>query len=311
MSEKMKVGFIGLGMMGKPMAKRVLGAGFPLTVHDVRPEPVEELVKEGAKKASSPKEVAQVTDVVLTSLPTLEACEQVYRGANGLLKGGRAGQTFVETSTTPPSVVRSLSEEARKQGIVLFDAAMYSRSMFHPGLFELTADQIAAKGLITLLVGGDPAEIERVRPVLSTFGNPILHLGPVGSGELAKVLANALVHAFFTVTCEVFAVGAKAGMDMRKLHEIMSKTGPKSWVIDNVITQYLEKGTGKMMRTEVAVKDSESMLQLGRELGVPLLMQSLKHSYYEWAKNSGLKDRPWDEMLKLWEEVIGRPIRFS
>ena len=97
-------------------------------------------------------------------------------------------------------------------------------------------------------------------------------------------------------------------MDIEKLLQIMGKVGSKSWIVEHAIPAYLENGAGRMMRTEVALKDSQSMLDLGRELGVPLLMQSLKHSYYEWANHSGLKDRPWDEMLTLWEGVIGKSL---
>jgi 3-hydroxyisobutyrate dehydrogenase-like beta-hydroxyacid dehydrogenase len=311
MTKKIRVGFIGLGMMGKPMSTRVLAAGYPLTVLDVRPEPMEVLVKAGAKKAGSPKEVAAVSDVVVTSLPTLKVCEEVYLGSDGLLKGARAGTILVETSTVTPSLVKRFYEEAKKQGVAVVDAAMQARSTFHEGLMVLKADEIAARGLITIQMGGDPEDVEKVRPILSAFGNPILHLGPIGSGTMAKVIQNAVIHANFCVACEVLAVAAKAGMDIRKLVGIMGKVGSRSFIIDNVIPLYLEKGIGRVMRTEVAVKDSQAMLELGRELGVPLLMQSLKHSYYEWASHSGLKDRPWDEMFKLWEGVIGKPIKFD
>jgi 3-hydroxyisobutyrate dehydrogenase-like beta-hydroxyacid dehydrogenase len=311
MTNKTRVGFIGLGMMGSPMSKRILAAGYPLTVHDIRPEPVADLVQAGAKQADSPKAIAEVSDVVLTSLPTLQASEDVYLGDRGLLQGARAGMILVETSTVSPRVVKRFAEEAETRGVAVVDAALYARSSFHPGLLELKADEVAAKGLVTVQVGGAPNEVEKVRAILSTFGNPILHLGPIGSGMMAKVIQNAVTHANFCVACEALAVAAKADMDIKKLLQIMGKVGSKSWIVENAIPAYLENGTGRMMRTEVAVKDSQSMLELGRELGVPLLMQSLKHSYYEWAHHSGLKDRPWDEMLTLWEGVIGKAIRFE
>ena len=220
MNDKMRVGFIGLGMMGKPMSKRVLAAGFPLTVHDIRPEPVEELVKAGANKAVSTKEIAEVSDVVLTSLPSLEACNETYLGDHGLLKGARKGQILVETSTLPPSVVRRFADEANKQGVVVIDAALIARTTFHPGLSKFKADEIAAQGLVTVMVGGNAADVEKVRPVLATFGNPIFDVGPVGSGEMIKVLSNATAHAYFVVALEVLAVAAKAGVNLKKLEEI-------------------------------------------------------------------------------------------
>lgn len=309
MTGKARVGFVGLGMMGNPMSRRVLAAGYPLTVYDIRPEPVEELVKAGATGAESPKAVAELADIVLTSLPTLQASEDVYLGSQGLLQGARAGTILVETSTVSPTVVKGFAEAAGAQGVAVVDAALYARSSFHPGLLELKANEVAARGLVTVQVGGEPEQVEKVRPVLSTFGNPILYLGPIGSGMMAKVIQNAVTHANFCIACEVLAVAAKADMDIEKLLQIMGKVGSKSWIVENAIPAYLESGTGRMMRTEVALKDSQSMLDLGRELGVPLLMQSLKHSYYEWANHSGLKDRPWDEMLTLWEGVVGKSIK--
>ena len=245
------------------------------------------LVKASADKADSPKEVAAVSDVVLTCLPTLKASEEVYLGTDGLLKGVRAGTILVETSTVPPSLMKRISAKAEKKRAAVVDASLQSRSTFHKGLMKLTADEVAAKGLITVQVGGDPKDLEKVRPIIATFGNPILHLGPIGSGMMAKVIQNAVIHANFCVACEVIAVAAKAGIDIKKLVEIMGKVGSRSFIVENVIPLYLEKGIGRTMRTEVALKDSQAMLDLGRELGVPLLMQSIKHSYYEWAKNSG------------------------
>ena len=308
MSEKPRVGFIGIGMMGKPMSKRILQAGYPLTVHDARPEPVEEMVREGATKAGTPKEIAEVSDVVLTSLPTLQACEEVYLGSNGLLKGARAGEILVETSTVPPSLVKRFAEAASEKGVSVIDAPLIAGGRVGlPG----SSDEIAAQGRILVVVGGNPEEVKKVWPILETFGNPVLHMGSLGAGALTKVLVNAVAHNNFAVACEALAVGAKAGADMRNLYEVISQSAGRSGVLENVALQYLQNGKCRVMRTEVAVKDSESMLEAARELGVPVLIQSISHAYYEWAQHSGLKDRPWGEMLEMWEGVIGKPIRFA
>ena len=124
-------------MLGKPMSKRLLAAGYPLTVHDIRPDPVEELVRQGAKRADRPKEIAQVSDVVITSLPSLKACEEVYLGKDGLLKGASKGEILVETSTVTPSLVRRFSEEAKKQQVAVVDAPLITFNYYHPGLPSL------------------------------------------------------------------------------------------------------------------------------------------------------------------------------
>jgi 3-hydroxyisobutyrate dehydrogenase-like beta-hydroxyacid dehydrogenase len=312
MNDKMRVGFIGLGMMGKPMSKRVLAAGYPLTVHDLRPEPVEELVKAGARKATNPKEMAEVSDVVLTSLPSLEACEEIYFGAHGLLKGARKGLILVETSTVPPSMVKRYANEANKQGVVVIDAPLLAGTTFHPGLAKFKADEIAAQGLVSVMIGGDTADVEKVRPVLATFGNPIFHVGPVGSGEMIKVLTNAVSHAYFVVALEVVAVAAKAGVDLKKLDEIFRHTKASSSAMNDAIPYYLKNGKGRLMNIGSAIKDSEAMLEVAREVDVPVLIQSVNHAYYEMAmQRSGSRDGAGDgELMKLFESFIGKPLRF-
>ena len=310
MSQKVRVGLIGLGMIGNPMSKRILAAGYPLTVCDIRPEPVEEIVSKGAAKAKTAKEVAQVSDIVLTSLPSLAACEDVYLGSNGLLKGAREGEILVETSTVPPSMVRRFSDEAGKQGVAVIDAALQTKTNYHEGLFKLKANEIVAKGLVHVMVGGDADTLERARPILATFGNPIIHFGPVGSGEMIKVIGNAATHAVFVMLCEILGVGVKADVDAKLLLDYLGKIPSTSHFIENTIPHYMETGTGSMMLLEPCLKDAESILQLGREFSVPMLLQSITHDYYQMAQCFGAKDRPWDgEVLKLWESLIGRSIR--
>ncbi|MBI4191811.1 MAG: NAD(P)-dependent oxidoreductase [Betaproteobacteria bacterium] len=313
MNDKMRVGFIGLGMLGKPISKRVLAAGYPLTVYDIRSEPEEELVKAGARKTTNPKEMAEVSDVVLTSLPSLEACEEIYFGAHGLLKGARKGLILVETSTVPPSMVKRYVNEADKLGVVVIDAPLMARTTFHPGLAKFKADEIAAQGLVTVMVGGDKANVEKVRPVLATFGNPIFHVGPLGSGEIIKVFNNAVTHAYFAAALEVLAVAAKAGVDLKNLEEIFRNTSAMSGPLNDALAYNLQHGKGKLMNIGSAIKDSEAMLELAREHDVPVLIQSVNHAYYEMAmQKSGSKDGPGDgDLVKLFESYIRMPLRFE
>ncbi|MCO5063523.1 MAG: NAD(P)-dependent oxidoreductase [Rhizobiaceae bacterium] len=313
MSEQVKVGLIGLGMMGKPMALRILGGGYPLTVFDVRPEPIKELVDAGATSAGSPKEVAERCDVILTSLPTIKACEAVYFGDTGLLKGARKGQVLVETSTVPPHIVRRVADEAEKLGVGAIDAALLSRTKFHPGLSQLKSFEVVAKGQLTVMIGGKPEDIEKARPVLSTFADPLFEMGPIGSGVLIKVLNAALTHAYFAIACEVMAVARKSGIDLRKLEEIFRNTSAYSGALNNNMPHYLETGKGKMMSIESAIKDSEAILEVARELNIPLLMQSVNHAYYEMAlQKGGSRESAWDgELMKLWEGFIGQDMRFD
>ena len=312
MSDMARVGFIGLGMMGKSMSQRVLAAGYPLTVYDIRPEPVEALVKAGAKKAANAREIADSSDIVLTSLPTLAACEETYFGTNGLLKGARKGMIFVETSTVTPDTVKRYASEAGKLGAVVVDAAMLARTTFHPGLDKFKADEIVAQGLVTVMIGGEVADVERVRPVLATFGNPLFHVGPLGSGEMIKVLNNATSHAYFVVVLEVLSVAAAHGVDLKKLEEIFRNTSAASCAMNDVAPHFLKNGKGKLMNIGAAIKDADAMLEIARQVDVPVLMQNINHAYYEMAiQKSGSKDGSGDgELMKLFEGFIRKPLRF-
>jgi 3-hydroxyisobutyrate dehydrogenase-like beta-hydroxyacid dehydrogenase len=312
MAQKPRVGFIGLGMMGKPAAHRVLAAGYPLTVHDVRSEPMDELVRAGAIAGATPAEVAQTSDIVLTSLPTIEACESVYFGKDGLLQAGRRGLTLVETSTVTPRFVRTYAEEGAKSGTAIVDAALLGRTTFHPGLDKLKSNEIVAAGLVTVMMGGDDADVARVKPVIETFGNPIYHMGALGAGEMIKVLNNAMSHAYYVVALEVISVAAKSGVDMRKMMEIFRNTSASSCATNDVLPHYLANGSGKLMNIGSAIKDADAMLELARAVDVPVLMQNINHAYYEMAiQRTGTKTQSGDgELAKLFEGFIHMPLRY-
>jgi len=309
---KPSVGFIGLGMMGEPMSKRIVDAGFPVTVFDVRPGQVEKLVKAGAKSARNAREIAEASDIVLTSLPTLAACEETYFGENGLLKAARKGLTLVETSTVTPTVIQGYASEANPKGVAIVDAALLARTTFHPGLDKLKANEIAAQGQVTVVIGGDTGDVERVKPVLSAFGNPLFHMGPLGSGVMIKVLNNATSHAYFVVILEVLAVAAKSGVSLAKLEEIFRNTTACSAPLNDVAAYYLKHGKGKLMNIGSAIKDSEAILEIARQVEVPMLMQNVNHAYYQMAmQRTGSKDGSGDgELMKLFEGFIHMDLRF-
>ena len=310
MNGKMRVGFVGVGMMGKPMASRILKAGYPLTVYDIRPEAVKEFVGLGAKSAKSAKEIAEVSDICFTSLPSIAAWEDVYFGSNGLLKGARKGEILVDTSTVAPSLTRKIYDEAKKQGVEVMDAALQSGTLYHEGLFKLKANEVVERGQVTVMVGGDPETVEKARPVIASFGDPIIYFGPVGSGELIKVVGNAMTHAAFAMLCEFVAVAMKSGIDVKRLLDYLAKISSMNRLIEYTIPSYMESGKGRMMRLEPCLKDCESMLQVAKDCSMPMLFQSITNDYYLWAESLGSKDLPWDEeLMKVWEGLIGKPVR--
>src|SRR5215207_6656253 len=186
---KVSVGFVGLGIMGRPMARNVLAAGYEMVVYDLVPDPVNELIAAGATAANSPAEVATATDIVLLCLPDSPDVEAAMTGRQGLLTGPRADQIVVDMSTISPVTARTLAEKAASQGVTLLDA-------------PVSGGQVgAANGTLSIMVGGDAEALEYVRPILSAMGKTILHLGDSGAGQVAKA-CNQLVIA---VTIEAVA----------------------------------------------------------------------------------------------------------
>lgn len=295
-----KVGFIGLGRAGKPMARRILRAGFSLTVYDIHSEPVDELAKEGAGKARSPKEVAEASDVVLTCLPHPKVSEEVFLGKDGLLAGAKKGDILVEASTVPPSFVVYLANAAKEKGVKLIDVSLSGASPtpIAGGQF------LAAAGKLVLMIGGDKETVERVRPILQTFGESLLHMGEIGQGAVAKVVNNAMGQANFVSACEALAAGVKAGGDPKLLYKAISLSSGQSYTFNAIMRDYIEGRKSGIMSTDLAYKDSEAILQLGREVGVPMWMHSAKLAFFEAARIAGYGDNPWVETMKIWEDML-------
>ena len=173
---KMKVGFVGLGEMGKWMAINVAKAGFPLTVYDIRPEPLKELIQQGAAAGSSPVEVAKKSECVLLSLPDTEVVEPIILGENGLIQGLAPGSIVVDASTVDYLATLRIEKQLRDKGITLIDAPV-------SGLEARAKD-----GTLTIMVGGDPAAFEKVRSLLSAMGKDIIYMGKSGNGQLSKLI---------------------------------------------------------------------------------------------------------------------------
>ena len=177
-----RIGFIGLGIMGKPMAKNLIKAGFPLTVHNRSRAKVDELVKEGAAAANSPAEVASSADIVITMLPNSPDVELVALGANGLKSGAKSGQLFIDMSTINPVISQKIANELAPAGVAMVDAPVSG------------GEKGAIEGTLSIMAGGKPEDFERALPVFNALGKTITHMGPLGTGGFTK-LANQIIVA--------------------------------------------------------------------------------------------------------------------
>src|SRR5581483_8713764 len=198
------IGFIGLGLMGRPMAKNLLKAGYSLVVHNRSQGPVQDLVAAGAKAASSPADVARQAGVIITMLPDGPDVQLVLAGPNGVFEGLRQGSVLIDMSTISPVIAKELAAEAARRGASMLDA-------------PVSGGEIGAiNATLSIMVGGDAATLERVRPILAAMGKNIVHIGESGAGQLCKACNQLVIGGSLAAVSEAFAPARKAGWTRRR-----------------------------------------------------------------------------------------------
>jgi len=259
-----KVGFIGLGMMGKPMAKCILKAGFPLTVFDAVPAPVEEMRGLGAAVASSPKEVARASDIVITMVRDDAQTQQIVLDKSGVLEGAKAGSAIILMSTLSPLFCQRVAAEASKKGVGVLDAPVSGSA------------PAAEAGTLAIMVGGKEELLKECRPVLEAMGKNIFYFGNVGMGEAAKLANNTIVLVNIFAATEGLALGVKAGIDIKRLLEMIKVSTGNSWVIERWdLIAGLKKSYKPGATMDIMYKDMSLALKLAKELNVDMPLANL------------------------------------
>ncbi len=205
-----RVGFVGLGIMGKPMARNLMRAGYHLTVHNRSPRKAEELGDEGATVADSPQEVAAQSDIVITMLPGPPEVREVVAGRKGLLRGAREGSLIVDMSTSSAALARELFREARKKEVGMLDAPVSG------------GDVGAQQGTLSIMAGGEREDFERARPLFEAMGETVMHAGPAGAGQTAKAANQVVVALVIQAVSEALVLGAGGGVAPEKVLEVLS-----------------------------------------------------------------------------------------
>ncbi len=260
MSER--IGFIGLGIMGKPMAQHLLNAGYPLTVLDVVKPAVDELVALGAKSVASPKEVAAQSDVVITMLPDSPQVEEVVFGANGLLEGMRAGMLVIDMSTIMPSVARKVTEATRAKGADALDA-------------PVSGGEVGAKNAsLTIMVGGSQAAFDRAKPIFEKMGKNITLVGQAGAGQITKAANQIIVGVTIAAVSEALLLAAKAGADPAKVREALMGGFASSRILEVHGPRMIQRTFAPGFKIKLHRKDMNIVLNTARECGVSLPMSS-------------------------------------
>lgn len=278
-----RIGFIGVGTMGKPMAANLLRAGHVLTVFDLNPEPLEELAKLGAEPAGTAAAAVAGADVAITMVPSSPHVEAAVLGPGGVLEGLKPGRTLIEMSTIDPLVTRRVAQVAAERGITMLDAPV-------SGSLPKATD-----GTLTIMVGGPKEAFEACLPILKAMGQNIFHVGEVGMGETVKLCNNLIAAISQIAMSEAFAIGVAAGADPRTLHQVISASSGDCWVLRTrpphpglVENAPVDQDWAPGFMVDLMLKDIGLALSLARGVGATSLLGALTQQLYAAASQAGL-----------------------
>ena len=287
------VGFIGLGNMGNPMASNVLKNGFPLTVFDKNPKAMQNLVEAGAKGAASPKEVTGAAEVVLTCLPGSPEVEGLYLDGGGLIDLATSGSVLVDMSSVLPSTPRKLEPRAKERGVQFLEA---------PVSGGVTGARAATLAIMT---GGDPAVLERVRPILRAMGPNIYHVGTAGSGNTMKAINNMMSSVNALAMMEGMMLGLKAGLDLKTMAEIVKSSSGNSNALARVDRALIPRNFEPGFKVQLMNKDLETFNTIAKELHVPVSFSNIAQRYQQTALAAGLGEKDTSVIFTLIERLAG------
>jgi 2-hydroxy-3-oxopropionate reductase len=253
-----RVGFIGLGIMGKPMARHLLDAGFPLTVHSRSPGPVDELVEAGASRAASPAEVAAASDIVVTMLPDTPDVEQVLFGPKGVASAAAAGSLVIDMSSIDPIPSRSFAERLTAQSVDMLDAPVSG------------GEKGAIDAVLSIMVGGSPEAFLRATPLFAAMGRNIVHVGPSGAGQIAKACNQLVVAATIEAVAEALVLAERAGVDAAKVREALLGGFAGSKILEVHGQRMLDRAFEPGFRARLHRKDARIVLDTAKEVGAPV-----------------------------------------
>jgi 4-hydroxybutyrate dehydrogenase / sulfolactaldehyde 3-reductase len=294
----MKVGFIGLGVMGAPMALNILKRGHELTVFDTNPQALARLVQAGAKQAGTAREVGAASDIVVTMLPEPQHVEQVVLGPNGLAEGLRAGGIVIEMSTIDPNTSRRVGDVLRQRGMELVDSPVGKTS------------EHAATGTLTLMVGGNREAIERATPVLNCMGTDTYYCGGPGTGHAMKMTNNLLATTIMIANTEALAIGAKNGLTLELMQEVMRTT--MAWNQQLAVAMPKKAFLGDDspgFAIRLACKDVRLACEAADLMGFEASVGRGAQATMERAMAQGLGDRDTAALMFLREKALGIEIR--
>ncbi len=292
-----KIGFIGLGIMGKPMARNLLKAGYPLTVYDIVPDKAEEVVEAGAEASSSSKEVAEKSEVIITMLPNSPDVKEAVLGKNGVLEGAKPGTILIDMSSIAPLASKEVAEKAKEKGVTVLDAPVSG------------GEPKAIEGTLAIMVGGPQETFDEVEDILSVMGASVTRVGEIGSGNMTKLANQIIVALNIAAMSEAMVLAAKAGVNAEKVFQAIRGGLAGSTVLDAKMPLVLEGNFKPGFRIELHIKDLANALDTAQEVGVPVPLSSAVMEVMQALKVDGKGADDHGGIIQFYEKLAKVQVR--
>ncbi len=292
-----KVGFIGLGIMGKPMAKNLLKAGYSLVVYDIVKAAADELTAAGAEQGSSPKDVAQKTDLIITMLPNSPHVKEAVLGKNGVAEGIKAGTILVDMSSIAPLASKEIAEELKKAGGIMLDAPVSG------------GEPKAIDGTLSIMVGGPQDAFEKVESVLKVMGSSVVLIGEIGSGNMTKLANQIIVALNIAAMSEAMVLATKAGVNPEKVYQAIRGGLAGSTVLDAKAPMVLNRNFKPGFRIELHIKDLMNAMDTAHEVGVPVPLTSQILETMQALKVDGKAGLDHSGIVQFYEKMAGIEVK--
>jgi 2-hydroxy-3-oxopropionate reductase len=293
------VGFVGLGIMGEPMAKNLLDAGYPVVGHNRSREPVDALVSHGGEAADTAAEAAERADVVITCLPDSEVVVEVMHAEDGIIAGLNGGETVIDMSTISPTTTEELAEDLAELGVDMLDAPISG------------GEEGAIEGTLSIMVGGDEAVLEDHRDLFEVMGETITHTGPNGAGQTTKACNQIVVAAQMVAVSEALVFAEKAGADLEAVVEAISGGAAGCWTLDNRAPRMIRGNFEPGFFAGYQYKDLRIATDAGEAYGAPMPATELAHELYKSMEQNGMERDDNSGVMQVIEMLAGTEARIN
>lgn len=286
-----KIGFIGLGIMGKPMSKNLIKAGYSLVVYNRSQQAINELTAAGAEKVNSPREAAMICDVIITMLPNSPQVKEVVLGPNGIIDGARPGSILIDMSSIAPSVSREISAKLAEKEMRMLDAPVSG------------GEPKAIDGTLSIMAGGEKEDFEECFPLLMAMGSSAVYCGRIGAGNVTKLANQTIVALNIAAISEAFVLATKAGVDPGLVYQAIRGGLAGSTVLDAKTPKILERNFDPGFRIDLHLKDLNNVLETGHTMGVPLPLTALVREIMQALSVDGLGNEDHSAFIRFYEKL--------